>query len=219
MIFVDRRAFQDRKVLVVVIRTSDVSEDQGCASIYVSASSNQRRRIGIDERRAVEEIVRGHWTVCSVRVFSATARLGVGNGRGLIRNRRLKRTVIGSQNRHARHNAQAKSSVRARWRIAECIENRRGTTLVAKDAANSPSTKNFAGHTLVKVWLAAPCRQFIEIADDQSVGRILITEGLLRLRVERILSCKLIRRETRKDRDSTVRICQRFRVGVRGQQI
>src|SRR5260370_35428720 len=57
MIFVDRRAFQNRKVLVVIIRTSDVSEDQGRASIYVSPSSNQRRRIGIDERCTVEEIV------------------------------------------------------------------------------------------------------------------------------------------------------------------
>src|SRR5580700_2971697 len=85
--FIYGSTFKDGKVLIEVMLTSNVAEDQRSVAEDVPALGHKSRSVGIDERRTVEEVVGAVGDKGAVGLFRAAA---IG-GRG------VKRAMVGSQ--------------------------------------------------------------------------------------------------------------------------
>ena len=94
MRFVQREAFDQREILTYIAGASDVAKGLGRVAERVSSLGNEIRCVGIEERGAVEEVIRSIRRERPVRLWSAAAaarerviRRSVRSEQGLARNK------------------------------------------------------------------------------------------------------------------------------------
>src|ERR1043165_10074544 len=118
--------------------------------------------------------------------------------------------MVRAQQRHARNDAIAQCSIRAGRSVEVGIQDRWSAALVALYRTDLPSSENLARHALIEMFLTWSGRKLIQVAEYQSVRSILITQGLLRKRVKRVLRGKFVGLKSREDRDCAIRIRKRL---------
>jgi len=183
MRFIEGEAFDEREVLIEIARISDVAKCFGEVAKGKSIGLNNPRRIGIEKRGAVEEIVRSarRKRAVGIRRASAAAQEWV------VRRR------VRSQQRLSRNTAQPGIGGSERVRLAERKGDERYTFLVTLNTADLPSAQHLVHNTtVVQEFLSLADGQLVQVTEHKHVRHVLITQCLFRPQVVGILRQKRI---------------------------
>src|ERR1700693_3857996 len=99
--------------------------------------------------------------------------------------------MVGSQDWLAGNEAVTECSVREGGRRCVSTQDGWSTTLITLHASDLPASQNFAGNAVIQILFTGPGRQFVDVTENQHVGRVLKTGGFLRFGVKRVLGREL----------------------------
>src|SRR5947208_1587264 len=205
----DRGALDNRKIVVEVVLTSDVAQRHRQIPEKISTLGDKAIRILIKESGTIEIVVGARAVINFLAVYNVLVRKQPGcsvlHTPGEAKRRieiRFIRTIDGD----ARDKAVLEVATTALRRRRKAVHDDWRTALITVHSADLPTAEDFAGRSMIKVFLSGAGREFVEIADNNGVRSVLIAQGFFRLQIERILCTEIVRLKRGKEGESTVSV-------------
>src|SRR5215475_737011 len=182
-------SFDDRKVLVLISRTSPPGDSRRQIPEDVAAAASQRSGARIDKGSTVGCLRSGGVVRCEYTILLSATAIPAAYSNCLILGGR---PVCGVCRENPLPRNQAEPIVTATVSMRRCVGvNHRGRPdLVAVNSADLPPACNLAGDAMVQVLLAGTKRQFVQIAQYESMRNVLVADGLLASQIVRVLRTK-----------------------------